>query len=291
MQLLGNMCGVIKCISCNLVFKELAPNAKGLLDIYSESYVHFDIISPSLGAAEVISAKQKLNRCMKLIGNGRRIQDLRMLDIGCGSGGFVQIATEMGISAEGIDPYLPEHLASSRLSKKTSEDIPPDSYDIAILLNVIEHLTDPCKTFSSVYRLLKPGGIMLVNGPYGDSMARRVYKAEWIHMVLDEHLLFWTPATLVSTLSKIGFSSNFSYRIAGSPFPFGRQRVNSESSNTNSSVNIPSSHKKNNLKLQDYVWKWARKIQQHETTSNIIRELVHHTNSGDYLELAIIVDK
>lgn len=298
---------VLQCLSCGLVYKELAPTAHGLEKIYSGDYVHFQTNSADITQAEINSAKQKLSRCQKLLKSRCQPQNLRLLDIGCGSGSFVEIAQKLGYLAEGIDPYLPEELQNDYLHRKSPENIPSESYDIAVLLNVAEHLDKPRDMFSQVWRLLKPNGVMLLTCPYGDSLARCIHQADWGHLALNEHLLFWTPRSLTHLLRELGFQGKVSYRIAGSPFPYGRltstsvcteeeeesRREGEEKRGDRGTMTILSPvfswfpHSRILFNWQVYVWNLARTIQKQETSANFIRSLVHLTHTGDYLEYAI----
>lgn len=292
--LLGQPCPILRCPNCGLVYKKFLPTESGLTKIYSTEYVHFKPSTP--GLAEINSAKQKLFRCQRLFSTHRSPENLRILDIGCASGDFVNIARGLGYLAEGIDPYLPEELQSSYLQKNSPDNIPRNSYDIAVLLNVAEHLTEPKQMFSAIQQLLKPNGVMLLTCPYGDSLARLFHKANWGHLALDEHLLFWTPRSLTLMLRELGFHGKVSYRISGSPFPYGRVQLQPAVSIVTSNQNkakFNTSPKKiiSQPSLQARIWQFARLIQQKEVTANVVRSLVHLTHTGDYLEYAIGVGK
>src|SRR5204862_6536324 len=141
---------------CGLVFKEWFRAAQALDAMYAAGYVHFDA-STRQGAAEINSARQKLSRCRRLLASSASPEKIRLLDVGCGSGGFVRIARGLGYDAEGIDPYLPESLqATPGLRRASPDELPAATYDIALLLNVAEHVPDPHSLFASVRRLLKP---------------------------------------------------------------------------------------------------------------------------------------
>jgi SAM-dependent methyltransferase len=290
--LMGEPCKVIKCKECGLIYKEFVPNSVG--QIYSADYVHFQTENATITMADINSAKQKLARCRKLLGASRSVNDLRLLDVGCGFGTFVEIARNLGYSAFGIDPYLPEKLQKPYLRKETPEAVTAQSYDIAVLLNVAEHLENPEPMFTAVRRLLKPDGVLLLTCPFGNSLARRFYKSRWGHLALEEHLLFWTPDSLTRMLRKMGFSGDISYRIAGSPFPYGVVNTIHDmplSDNDTQSIGnheqILASVEEKPKSFQARVWQLARLIQQKETVGNLVRHFVNISRTGDYLEYAI----
>jgi hypothetical protein len=289
LSILGEPCSLLKCNRCGLVFKELFPTLVGLEKIYSPDYVHFAQDEEDYDKAELCSAKQKLIRCCRLLGRRAGASPIRLLDIGCGTGKYVRMAKSLGYEAHGIDPFLPNHLESNLLRRASPESVESSFYDVALLLNVAEHLTEPRRLFASVYSLLKPGGVLLLTCPYGDSVARRYYKDKWIHMSLDEHLLFWTPTSLKNLLGNLGFAGRISYRVAGSPFPFGRDKsASSEKSGCVAGLRKPASHP--NLDVQARIWRGARRLQRTQILANIVRGLVHYTRTGDYLEFGVRKD-
>ena len=293
-QMLGEPCSVVRCGVCGLIYKDLFPNQAALGEVYGDDYVHFQ--GAVFGAGEVISARQKLARCQSLLRPQAAPRDIKVLDIGCGSGAFVQIARQLGYQAEGIDPYLPEALEhSDGLMRKAVAEVAPASYDVAVMLNIAEHLERPREFFTAARQLLKPGGVLLMTCPLGDSLAFRLHRAHWTHLVLDEHLLFWTPAALTRLLRELGFAGKVNYRIAGSPFPYGRAALPAPPQPTASvpetvaapPVSNPGPPRKS---IQARVWSVAQAIQRREEMSNLLRQMIHLTKSGDYLEYAIAVN-
>jgi len=279
--LFGRECPVQRC-SCGLVYKGLLPGAGDLQSVYSAGYVHFQDPDAPEGPAEINSARQKLSRCGRLLKGKPPAGGWKLLDVGCGKGQFVSIARQLGYAAEGIDTHLPGSLARGDLHRGSPDELMPASWDIVTLLNVAEHLVDPAPLFKSIRRVLRPEGVLLLTCPYGASLASRVHKERWVHMALDEHLLFWTPQALTAFLRPLGFAGPVSVRIAGSPFPFGRlHRPAGAPQNSRSVV------EGRNPAWQAGLWKLARWIQTQEPSANMVRAVVDWTKTGDYLEYAI----
>jgi 2-polyprenyl-3-methyl-5-hydroxy-6-metoxy-1,4-benzoquinol methylase len=285
----SEQCSVLKCQKCGLVYKELIPSEAELTATYADGYEHFQSAATSL--AEINSAKQKLRRCCKLLGGKPKAP--RLLDVGCGAGSFVAIARNLGYEAEGIDPYLPVNSTTQFVSRKSPEVVADASYDIVTMLNIAEHLVHPRPTFAAIYRILKPGGVLLLTCPYGDSWAFRQYQTEWSHLALDEHILFWTPQALRHLLREVGFHGPDNYRIAGLPFPSGWRAASAcvMAAETHSSVVAPatvSAHQ--GVNWQHLLFESSRRIQRQEIFADIMRTLIHWTRTGDYLEYAIRKD-
>ena len=88
----------------------------------------------------------------------------RVLDLGCGRGGVVELIWRDVRFAAGIDPDSPS-LASHRAAglpvvRGVGESLPfvDESFDLIVCLWVLEHLRDPSATLGEVRRVLAPGG-------------------------------------------------------------------------------------------------------------------------------------
>jgi SAM-dependent methyltransferase len=88
----------------------------------------------------------------------------RVLDLGCGRGGVVELIWREVEFAAGIDPDAPS-LASHRSAgmpvvRGLGESLPfvGSSFDLIVCLWVLEHLRDPVATLGEVRRVLAPGG-------------------------------------------------------------------------------------------------------------------------------------
>src|SRR5579884_2141772 len=101
---------------------------------------------------------------------GRR-SDLAVLDVGCGTGAMSEILSRWGrvLSAD----FSPLALRFSRrrglrsLVQADAMRLPLASgrFDVAVAMDVLEHLPDDRAAVCELYRVLKPGGRLLVTVP------------------------------------------------------------------------------------------------------------------------------
>jgi SAM-dependent methyltransferase len=88
----------------------------------------------------------------------------RVLDLGCGRGGVVELFWRDVKLAAGIDPDEPSLAERSTRGMPVvtgrGEDLPfaGESFDLIVSLWVLEHLRAPELVFSEVQRVLRPGG-------------------------------------------------------------------------------------------------------------------------------------
>jgi 2-polyprenyl-3-methyl-5-hydroxy-6-metoxy-1,4-benzoquinol methylase len=96
----------------------------------------------------------------------------RLLDVGCLWGSFLGYAHERGFDVTGIEPfgkaatYVKEVLKlNASQGTLRSAALPAGSFDVVTILDVIEHMTDPVTELKEVYRVTKPGGLLIVSTP------------------------------------------------------------------------------------------------------------------------------
>jgi len=107
--------------------------------------------------------------------NGKKI-----LDVGCNTGYIPLLLYEKGFEVIGIDLFkeqieiandVKEHLNihSDKLSFTQMDflnnNFPDNYFDYALLLEVIEHVTNPWEFLEQFYRVLKPGGYLILSTP------------------------------------------------------------------------------------------------------------------------------
>jgi SAM-dependent methyltransferase len=149
------------------------------------------------------------NLCASRDGSGRR----RLLDVGCGFGGFVAVMRGRGWEAEGVDPS--SAVVASAVSRGrpvrlgTLEGLPEEhgSYDAITLFYVLEHLPDPLAALEKAWRLLSWGGTILIRVPHTTPVVRLLAPVGLGGALYDPpfHLYDFSPAVLQRLLRRAGF--------------------------------------------------------------------------------------
>lgn len=95
----------------------------------------------------------------------------KILDVGGGTGGDLEVLGKFGdVTLVDIHPEalaaVPDHLvAEKRQADICNLPYEDNTFDFAVSFDVFEHIEDDAKAVSEIYRVLKPGGILLMTVP------------------------------------------------------------------------------------------------------------------------------
>ncbi len=135
-----------------------------------------------------------------------------LIEIGCGMGFQLKAFQEDGWDVTGIEPdrgfcqFIADYHQLKALPTILEEsDLPEASIDVVVFLHVIEHVPDPLGTLRSIYRVLKPGGHLVIETPRYDSLMFRLFGRRERSLNCDGHIYFFTTDTLRELCEKAGF--------------------------------------------------------------------------------------
>jgi SAM-dependent methyltransferase len=178
---------------------------------------------------------ERLGRIERLARGGR------LLDIGS-DGCFPFLAGKRGWSAAGLQP---DAGLCARAGEKYGVELVPatlkeagfaaESFDVITAFHVIEHVPSPSTLCRQVLRVLRPGGLIVVETPNIATLWFRIFGRRWRQFIPD-HYWFFTPRTLSSLLQCTGYAvesvapvgkavslalvANRFERMAARPLPF-----------------------------------------------------------------------
>lgn len=150
----------------------------------------------------VINARKRLKFIKKQKPEGS------LLEIGFGDGVFLNEA-HTTYQCTGIDPsegysYIKDFLAAKGVKVYTqplSKFSSKSAYDVVCVFLVLEHVMEPLAFLQQVKKLLKPGGVLILEVP--DIRRYKLFNTE--SMLTHEHLYHYTIETLALVLAKCGF--------------------------------------------------------------------------------------
>ncbi len=207
---------VVTCRGCGLTYVTPRLEDATLLDtVYDESYWR------SQAAKEHGYTDYRADEPLYLATYRRRMAVVRrhfarpgrVLDVGCAAGYFLSVMREQGWQVLGLEPSdAIRARALERLGPDAVRDgllgqvaLPPASFDLVTLWDVLEHIPDPVSALRAARDLLRPGGKLLIETQNVDSRAARVLGKRWQHYKHAEHIYHFNPRTLADVLGRAGF--------------------------------------------------------------------------------------
>jgi len=139
----------------------------------------------------------------------------RVLDVGCGAGGFLHRARAAGFAVSGVDFNAERAEALAARGFDVARGSLPDygrrgaagTFDAVTMFEIVEHLDDLAAWLDAAKSLLKPGGRLIVGTP---NRERRFdpFQGPGLEDVDNppHHLTRWSAAALTRALARAGFA-------------------------------------------------------------------------------------
>ena len=172
----------------------------------------------------------------------RPLEGCRLLDAGCGTGGFLSFAQSLGLSVYGYDAsraqaeFAARTFASVRLANDPigylealgERDL---RFDIVTLWDVLEHVRQPFELLLQLRGVLRPGGLIFVSVPNASAMRWKavVHRLRGLPKgfgwVPWEHVFYYSPASLALLHRNAGFVVERAGAVACYPRPLSAHEV------------------------------------------------------------------
>jgi SAM-dependent methyltransferase len=140
-------------------------------------------------------------------------EGLKILDVGCGWGNFLQILNDNQLPYLGIDVSQEAVAICSEKGlnclKADLINLSKDSkqkYSVITFFQVIEHLKNPLEYLKTAKKLLKKNGILLITTPNNNSPLRSLFGPKWSVYNTPSHYFFYSKKSLGRLLKMAGFN-------------------------------------------------------------------------------------
>ncbi len=195
---------IVQCKQCGFVYANPRGETADVMRAY-ESVEDPLYVRERVGRE--ITFRKHLKRMHRFTGKpgGRRL-----LDVGAYIGVFVEAAKAAGWNAEGIEPsgWAVREAQRSGLPVKqgtlATGGYDECSFEAITLWDVIEHFDDPQAELRQAWRLLKPGGVVVIHTIDIGSATAKMMGKRW-PFLMEMHIMFFSRATLHAMLHKAGF--------------------------------------------------------------------------------------
>ena len=205
----------VRCALCGMVYVSPRIKAGVLHDSYDEEdYTeHYRLkLIPSLDYRLTVIDQRKYSQIDEYFEHAGSV-----LDVGCGLGDLLSVFQENGWQCLGIEfnKFAAEFARNQfglRVIARSIFDFKPDErqFECVMLWGVLEHFTHPQVVLNKAYQLLKPGGLLVLEVPSGDSLLVRYcefHGGDKVDRIIegDRHIMLFSERTLTEMVARSGF--------------------------------------------------------------------------------------
>jgi SAM-dependent methyltransferase len=199
----------VRCSGCSLVFLNPMFSDQELSALYPTNYYSYQDNFQQSRWKELI---KQILRCRTRTLDPVFSTPGRMLDLGCGSGWFLSSTRDHGWEAYGVEinnaaAELGRTRGGLNIFSGTLQqaNFPSDFFDYIRSNHSFEHVSCPGETLDEVYRILRPGGKVLIGVPNIDGLNAKIFRQYWWYLGAPVHPFGYSVRTLSKLLEKHRF--------------------------------------------------------------------------------------
>lgn len=207
---------VFKCIRCGQVQINPIPTIDEDRNYYnnnSQAKTVFNSINMKVMKSKTAA---DVNRRFEIF-KDRINKNMKLLEVGCGYGFFVEHLKNKGYNIEGIEisnsrreygiKELGCEIHDINLLSKDVSDSQNEKYDTIFLFHVLEHISEPEKFLNNIRKLLKKEGTLIIEVPNLDDHML-VRSEEYRNFYFQRaHITYFDKLTLTNLMIKSGYTN------------------------------------------------------------------------------------
>lgn len=160
----------LACAGCGSLFADPMPGPAVLDRIYDTSYAATHYAAELGGSSSSEELGHESRRVLDEVSELRRSGAApRLLDVGCGAGGFLVAASARGFIAEGHELQAASARVAADVTGRPVHAGPLDRlagrYDVIHMADVLEHSPTPAVLLAQAISRLAPDGLVALRGP------------------------------------------------------------------------------------------------------------------------------
>ena len=207
---------VVQCEACGFRFTNPRPAENEIGKYYeSEEYISHSgtsrgVVNKIYGMVRNHTIKQKVKLINKQIPNPKS-QIRNALDIGCGTGEFLNTCKQNGWNVTGIEPsevarkHAKENFGIEPLTPEKLFEISEKKFNVITMWHVLEHVHQLHKTIEQINKLLIDDGALIVAVPNCNSFDAKKYREHWAAWDLPRHIYHFTKKDIEKLFLRFGF--------------------------------------------------------------------------------------
>jgi len=201
---------VVECLDCGLRALNPMPSLGDMEEINEET------VHPFFSATLEDEESYRLYFARKLDDLRKYAPSGRLLDVGCGAGFFLDAARGRGYQVAGVDlspvpaAYCRDTLGLDvTVGSLYDYKAPTGAFDVVTIFQTIEHDPHTAELCAELYRIMAPGGMLMVTTPAADGFVARAMGKRWFGYRNVEHVTFFSRRSLRCALEQAGFEIVF----------------------------------------------------------------------------------
>lgn len=199
---------IVQCSKCGFMFLNPRPDQKTIIKYYDLEEYHPHNVSEESMFDRIYSKVRKINiNAKRKLINKLFDNSGSLLDIGCGTGEFLQHMQENDWNVQGMETAEGARDMAAENGIKISENLSQvkDSFDVVTMWHVFEHIHDIDELMKNIHRILNDEGYLILTVPNINSQDAGYYKSEWIALDAPRHLYHFRPEDMILLLKKHNF--------------------------------------------------------------------------------------
>ena len=197
---------MVRCKDCSLLFASSIYEDKKIYNLYEISEFNYE--------KELNGLRETYGNCLKRVDN-LIYNKKRFLDIGCGNGFLLEKARELGwqevfgveLSKDAINKSKSAIKKNIHQGSFESSNYKSNYFNVIFFAMIIEHVVEINKCLSKIYRILAPGGCLVIITHNEKHFLSKILKDR--HPIInDEHVRVFNKISLTKILTKHDFKIN-----------------------------------------------------------------------------------
>ena len=202
---------VVECSGCRLLRLNPWPSAGELQQYYPDTY-WFSPQESAVSRLEESYRRLVLRDHVSFVTGAIRPTDGVVLDVGCGGALFGRLLSDRGYRVLGLDYSHQAARVAWRdngvpvvASVFSAAPFPENSFAAVTMFHVLEHLYDPGSYLETAWRLLRPGGRLILQVPNAASWQFLLFGERWNGLDMPRHLINFRASDLNSMVAQKRF--------------------------------------------------------------------------------------
>ena len=206
-----------RCNSCETIFQFPLPTIQEMMSYANTEYDN-GMYKEYLKADELkySTFEYRLEKTLQIFShvNKQGKSHLRILDVGCSNGRFIDVALKNGHEAWGLEfsesaiaaasPNIQERIIHG--DANTIDELGMESFDVVTAFDLIEHLFDPTTFLRNLRKVTSKNGIVVFTTPDASSPLRLIMGKNWSMLQPYQHTVLLSRKSVIRLLRLAGYN-------------------------------------------------------------------------------------